>query len=625
MKVLLRYIKPYGAFMLLTLFLKFAASMMDLLIPSLLAKIIDDIVPTEEVSLIFWWGGVMIGCAVISVTTNVRANRMAEVSAGGMTRQLRHDLFTKITYLSAGQMDEITVSSAVSRLTSDTYHVNRMLARVQRLGVRGPILLTGGMLITMTMEPKLASVLAAALPFIILIVWAVTKCSIPVYAGQQKILDKMVRILQENITGVRVIRALSRTDYERQRYDGVNEELAKIEQKAGRISSASGPATTLVLNLGLTAVIIAGAYLVQKGETGPGAIIAFLSYFILILNAMLGITRIFVMCSKGMASLGRINEVLEKPEEMQVQTPKQPEEMQAAGNSSDHDVPLLEFRDVCFSYNGKGDHLSHISFALRRGESLGIIGATGSGKSTIVNLLLRFYDVDAGSIRIGGRRIETIPYEELRAMFGVVFQNDYLMAASVEENIDFFRGLSVEQIREAARYAQAEAFIREKEGDMDARIAVRGNNLSGGQKQRIMIARALAAKPEILILDDASSALDYKTDAKLRKELGTYFQDTTTINIAQRISSIQGADHILVLEDGGCIGYGTHRELLESCPAYRMIYELQMGQQEDGPGADGPGADGQGAGDGASATGGGKETAPRHRESGKEAACGYEG
>ena len=622
MKVLLRYIKPYGAFMLLTLFLKFAASMMDLLIPSLLAKIIDDIVPTGEVSLIFWWGGVMIGCAVISVTTNVRANRMAEVSAGGMTRQLRHDLFTKITYLSAGQMDEITVSSVVSRLTSDTYHVNRMLARVQRLGVRGPILLTGGMLITMTMEPKLASVLAAALPFIILIVWAVTKCSIPVYAGQQKILDKMVRILQENITGVRVIRALSRTDYERQRYDGVNEELAKIEQKAGRISSASGPATTLVLNLGLTAVIIAGAYLVQKGETGPGAIIAFLSYFILILNAMLGITRIFVMCSKGMASLGRINEVLEQPEEMQVQATKQPEEMQvqAAGNSPGDDSPFLEFRDVCFSYNGKGDHLSHISFALRRGESLGIIGATGSGKSTIVNLFLRFYDVDAGSIRIGGRRIETIPYQELRAMFGVVFQNDYLMAASVEENIDFFRGLSIEQIREAARYAQAEAFIREKEGDMDARIAVRGNNLSGGQKQRIMIARALAAKPEILILDDASSALDYKTDAKLRKELGTHFQDTTTINIAQRISSIQGADHILVLEDGGCIGYGTHRELLESCPAYQMIYELQMGQQEDGPGADG-----RGAGDGALATGGGKETAPRHRESGKEAACGYEG
>lgn len=581
MKTILKYMKPYNTYILFTLLLKFGASMMDLLIPSLLAKIIDDIVPLGEVRLIFWWGGVMILCAVISVTTNVRANRMAEISAGGMTRQLRHDLFEKITYLSARQMNEFTVSSAVSRLTSDTYNVNRMMARMQRLGVRGPILLTGGILITVTMEPKLASVLIASLPFIAVIVWVVTKLSIPVYTGQQRVLDGLVRVLQENITGVRVIRALSRTDYERERYDGVNEELARIEQKAGRISSASGPATTLVLNLGLTAVIITGAYLVQKGETGPGAIIAFLSYFILILNAMLGITRIFVMCSKGMASLGRISEVLEAPEEMQVQIRSEESDKAIAG-VSEESIPLVEFRDVSFSYNGKGDHLSHISFTLKKGESLGIIGATGSGKSTIVNLLLRFYDVDSGSIWIGGRRIDTIPYPELRAMFGVVFQNDYLMASSVEENIDFFRGLDGAQVREAAQYAQAEAFIREKEGEMDARIAVRGNNLSGGQKQRIMIARALAAKPKILILDDASSALDYKTDAKLRKELGANFRNTTTINIAQRVSSIQGADHILVLEDGGCIGYGTHTELLEQCAEYRLIYELQMGQKEFG-------------------------------------------
>ncbi|MDE6882013.1 MAG: ABC transporter ATP-binding protein/permease [Lachnospiraceae bacterium] len=581
MKTILKYMKPYNTYILLTLLLKFGASMMDLLIPSLLAKIIDDIVPLGEVRLIFWWGGVMILCAVISVTTNVRANRMAEISAGGMTRQLRHDLFEKITYLSAGQMNGFTVSSAVSRLTSDTYNVNRMMARMQRLGVRGPILLTGGILITVTMEPKLASVLIASLPFIIVIVWVVTKLSIPVYTGQQRVLDGLVRVLQENITGVRVIRALSRTDYERERYDGVNEELARIEQKAGRISSASGPATTLVLNLGLTAVIITGAYLVQKGETGPGAIIAFLSYFILILNAMLGITRIFVMCSKGMASLGRISEVLEAPEEMQVQIRSEESDKAIAG-VTEESIPLVEFRDVSFSYNGKGDHLSHISFTLKKGESLGIIGATGSGKSTIVNLLLRFYDVDTGSIWIDGRRIDTIPYPELRAMFGVVFQNDYLMASSVEENIDFFRGLDSAQVREAAQCAQAEAFIREKEGEMDARIAVRGNNLSGGQKQRIMIARALAAKPQILILDDASSALDYKTDAKLRKELGVHFRNTTTINIAQRVSSIQGADHILVLEDGGCIGCGTHTELLEQCSEYRLIYELQMGQKEFG-------------------------------------------
>lgn len=507
-------------------------------------------------------------CAVASVTTNVTANRMAEVSAGKMIRRLRHDLFAKVTYLSASQLDDFTVSSAVSRLTSDTYNVNRMFARMQRLGVRGPILLIGGILITMTMEPELTLVLVAALPFIIWIVWLVTQKSIPVYGRQQKVLDEVVRVLQENITGVRVIRALSRTDYERARYDKVNENLAEIEQKAGRISSFSSPATTLVLNLGLAAVILAGAYLVEKGESGPGAIIAFLSYFTIILNAMLGITRIFVMCSKGLASLKRIFEVLDAPEQMPVHSPERKEE----------EKPLVEFRDVTFSYNKKGNHLSHISFALKKGETLGIIGATGSGKSTIVNLLLRFYDVDEGSIWVDGKRIDTIPCQELRGMFGVVFQNDYLMAASVEENIDFFRGLEQEQIMEAAALAQAEGFIRQKEGGKDAKVTVRGGNLSGGQKQRIMIARAMAAKPRILILDDASSALDYKTDAVLRRELRTHFRDTTIVTIAQRISTIQGADHILVLEDGKEIGYGTHSELLEKCREYRMIYELQMGE-----------------------------------------------
>ena len=388
----------------------------------------------------------------------------------------------------------------------------------------------------------------------------------------------MVRVLQENITGIRVIRALSRTDYEKERYDGVNENLAEIEQRAGRISSASSPLTTLVLNLGLTAVILTGAYLVQKGEAGPGVIIAFLSYFTIILNAMLGITNIFVMCSKGLASMRRIFEIMEAPEEMPVQAAEKEEER----GTKREEAALVEFRDVTFSYNKKGDHLSHISFALKKGESLGIIGATGSGKSTIVNLLLRFYDVSGGSIWIDGRRIDTIPYPELRGMFGVVFQNDYLMAASMEENIDFFRGLSREQITEAAGHAQAESFIKEKEGRMDAKVAVRGNNLSGGQKQRIMIARALAAKPRILILDDASSALDYKTDARLRKELHAHFAQTATITIAQRISSIQGADHILVLEDGKSIGYGTHQELLKLCSEYRVIYELQMGEETMG-------------------------------------------
>lgn len=568
MRGILKYAKPYGFYMFFTLCLKFTAAMMDLLIPSLLAKIIDDIVPAENIRMIVMWGGIMLLCAVFSVTTNVTANRMAEVSAGGMTRKIRYDLFSKVAYLSAGQVDAFTVPSVVSRLTSDTYNVNRMLARMQRLGVRGPILLIGGILITMSMEPKLTLVLVAALPVIILIVGLVTRKSVAVYGEQQKILDDMVRILRENITGVRVIRALSKTEYEKERYDKVNQKLAEAEQKAGSISAASNPATTLVLNLGLTAVIITGAFLVQKGEAKTGAIIAFLSYFTIILNAMLGITKIFIMCAKGMASSRRIMEVLQAPDALPV-LPMEEKKIK--------DICHVEFEKVSFSYLHKKNNLENISFSLKKGETLGIIGPTGSGKSTVVNLLLRFYDADEGKIYIDGQNIKTIPLEELRSRFGVVFQNDFLMARSIEENIDYFRNLPREQIKEAAKFAQAQEFIREKSKDMDSKVAVRGNNLSGGQRQRIMIARALAAKPEILILDDASSALDYQTDAYLRKALSENFADTTTIIVAQRISTIQGADHILVLEEGKCIGYGTHEQLLKECSVYRQIYELQMG------------------------------------------------
>ena len=576
MKTILKYIKPYNTYILFTLFLKFGASMMDLLIPSLLAKIIDDIVPLGEVRQIFLWGGVMILCAVISVTTNVRANRMAEISAGGMTRQLRHDLFEKITYLSARQMNEFTVSSAVSRLTSDTYNVNRMMARMQRLGVRGPILLAGGILITVTMEPKLASVLIASLPFIIVIVWIVTKLSIPVYTGQQRVLDGLVRVLQENITGVRVIRALSRTDYERERYDGVNEELARIEQKAGRISSASGPATTLVLNLGLTAVIITGAYLVQKGETGPGAIIAFLSYFILILNAMLGITRIFVMCSKGMASLGRISEVLEAPEEMQVQIRSEESDKAIAG-VSEESIPLVEFRDVSFSYNGKGDHLSHISFTLKKGESLGIIGATGSGKSTIVNLLLRFYDVDSGSIQVEHLDIRKATRKSLRESYGMVLQETWLKAGTIRENLIMGKPEATEEeIKEAAKAAHAHSFIKRLPKGYDTVIGEEGGSLSAGQKQLLCIARVMLCLPPMLILDEATSSIDTRTEMKIQNAFAKMMQGRTSFIVAHRLSTIQEADIILVMKDGHILEQGSHEELLKKKGFYSELYNSQF-------------------------------------------------
>lgn len=336
--------------------------------------------------------------------------------------------------------------------------------------------------------------------------------------------------------------------------------------------AVTNPATTLVLNLGLTAVVAVGAFRMNVGQTQPGVIIAFLNYFTIILNAMLGITRIFILCSKGIASARRVSEVLQAPEDLVVLS----QEETLCEKEAEH----IRFSHVNFSYNHVENNLTDISFSLKRGETLGILGATGSGKSTILNLLLRFYDVDSGEILIDGQDIRTIPTKKLRQKFGVVFQNDFLVAETIAENISYFRDLPQEQIQKAAQDAQAWDFIAQKSAGLQEQVAMRGNNLSGGQKQRLLIARALAAQPEILILDDASSALDYRTDAQLRKALHHHFQETTSIVVAQRISSIMGADHILVLEEGKIIGYGTHETLLRDCEIYRSISHMQMDMQQ---------------------------------------------
>ena len=565
MKDIFRYIRPFLGYISVTLAIKFVASIMELLIPSILATIIDDIVPTGDRGKILLWGGVMALCALTALLGNIFANRMAAKSAGSITENIRHDLFSKITYLSARQLDGFTIPSAVSRLTTDTYNLNQLFARMQRIGVRGPILLIGGIIITLMMDTGLTLVLVTTLPVIALLVYLVTKKSVPLYTKQQSVLDKMVRVVQENITGARVIKALSKTEYEKGRYDSVNNELADTEQHVGSIMAVTNPGSLLILNLGLTAVVAVGAFRMNAGVTTPGVIIAFLNYFTIILNAMLGITRIFVMCSKGEASAKRVAEVLKAPEDLGViPMPK--------AETESHIV----FDHVTFSYEKIKNNLEDINFSLGHGQTLGIIGATGSGKSTIINLLMRFYDTDSGRILIDGEDIRSIPKEELYKKFGVVFQNDFLFADTIAENIRYFRDIPDSQLEAAIKTAQAKSFT-DSAGGSGYMVSARGNNLSGGQKQRLLIARALAANPEILVLDDSSSALDYRTDAVLRKELAAGYSSSTLIIIAQRISSIMGADMIIVMEGGRMIGKGRHSELIESCPVYREIAESQMG------------------------------------------------
>jgi len=564
-----KYIRPYWGFIILTLLIKFLGTATELMIPSLMEVMLDEKVPAGEAKAIWIYGGLMLLCALGCLAGNIIANRMSAVSSGKITRAIRHDLFQKLQSLSARQMDELTVPSAESRLTSDTYNVNQLLARLQRIGIRAPILLIGGVGMMLTMDHVLALVLIGLLPIIALVTYFVTKTSIPLYTRQQTVLDSVVRTVQENITGIRLIKALSKSEHERRRFDAVNDELTRVDMKAGLITTITNPVASLTLNLGLTLVVVIGAYRVHSGSIRSGVIVAFLQYFTMILNAMLGITRIFVMWSKGEASAKRVAQVLATEKDLEIQPAVEAEE----------NAPHIEFRDVSFSYTGIGRNIDRLSFTLQRGQTLGILGPTGSGKSTIVNLLMRLYDPDEGAVLIDGRDLKTIPPEELRSKFGVVFQNDFVTEGTVADNIRFFRDLPEDDLHRAARDAQA-SFIEEK-GGMDAEVVVRGNNLSGGQKQRLLIARALAANPEILVLDDASSALDYQTDADLRRALRQGYRNTTTVLIAQRVSSLRHADLILVLQDGDVIGAGTHEELLHSCEEYRTIAHTQMGSGKE--------------------------------------------
>ena len=574
MKLIFRYMKTFASAIILSMFLKLLATFFELVLPYILEHMIDDVVPSGNMNSVIFWGIAMIFTAVFCWLFNIFANHTAVRNAHLISYRVRKDLFDKTINLSGSQFDAFGLPSLTSRMTSDSYNVQSFAQSFQTLCVRAPIMLVGGIIVTMTIDPVLSMILCIMVPILLTVVFSVSRHGIPLYNKVQTRLDDVTRVLRENITGIRVIKALSKTEYETERFHDINQKMTDQDMSANTFMAIPGPSMQLSLNIGLSLVVLIGAYRVNAGVMKPGVILAFLTYFNLIMMSVMALNRIFMMTSKASASADRIALVLAAKDEPVIHTDTQPDPSDA----------YIHFDHVSFSYRRQQSNtemencLSDIDFTMPKGGTLGIIGPTGCGKTTIINLLMRFYDVSEGAVYINGRDVRSYAKDELHSMFGTVFQNDIVFNDTLRQNILFGRDLSDEQLNNAIEDAQAKEYVSQLKEGLDYKADIKGANLSGGQKQRLLISRALAGNPDILILDDSSSALDYKTDSLLRKAISEHHGDSTLIMVAQRVSSIQNADQILVLEDGRCIGKGTHQQLLESCEYYRSIYESQMGE-----------------------------------------------
>ena len=565
--------KKTWSFILLTMVIKFIGTFLELLIPYVLEYIIDVVAPTKSLKMVLVWGGVMIVLAILCRLFNKTANQRAVTSASKNIYRLRQDLFEKTIYLSSDVIDHITLPSLISRLTSDSYNILSFMQSSQTLGVRAPILLLGGFIVTFSMDRGMAMILAVMAPLIIAIVVFISRKGIPLYTTVQKKLDEVVRIMRENISGIRVIKALGKEKRESHHFEMADKDMEKSEIKAGFTMALPTSIVKVFMNIGLVLVVIIGAVRVSEGTMKPGVILAFLSYFQMIMMGVLTLNRFFLMMSKANASSMRIKDTMDSISSLSITEEESGNEKAKEG--------YIVFDDVSFSYNGSSNAVSHISLSLERGKTLGIIGGTGSGKSTIINLMMRFYDPQKGNIFVDGKNIKSYELPSLRRHFGVVFQNDFIFHDTISSNIKMGRNISDEDMKKAAENAMAAEFIERYEEGYEHYSAIHGAAFSGGQKQRLLISRALSGDSPVIVLDDSSSALDYRTDSMVRKNILSNHKSSSLVIVAERVSAVMNADEILVLHNGEIIGRGRHDHLMESCDEYRDIYQTQMGEARE--------------------------------------------
>ena len=576
MKKLLVYLKGYRKECILAPLFKMLEASFELFVPLVIKQIIDVGIENQDMAYVWKMAGVLLALAVIGLTCSLTAQYFAAKAAVGFSTKLKHVVYDHIQKLSFSEVDDLGTSTLITRMTSDMNQVQNGVNMVLRLFLRSPFIVFGAMIMAFTIDWKAAMVFVVAIPLLSIVVFGIMLISIPKFKKVQEGLDRVLGITRENLTGVRVIRAFHQEEQERESFRDSNERLTRLQLVVGRISAFMNPATYVIVNAAIIALLWTGAVRVNIGILTQGDVVALYNYMNQILVELVKLANLIITITKAVACGNRIQSVLEQ-ESTQTFAEKPVKE-------NGKPEVVVDFRDVSFAYHTEGEEaLRHLELQVKRGETIGVIGGTGSGKTSLVHLIPRFYDATAGTVLVDGVDVKDYPKEQLRKKIGIVMQKAVLFKGTIRENLRWGNEEATdEELWQALRIAQAEEVVDKKDGKLDAMISQGGKNLSGGQRQRLTIARALIRKPEILILDDSTSALDYATDAKLRKALREMEEKTTVFIVSQRTVSIQQADRIIVLDDGNVVDIGTHEELLKRCEIYQEIYYSQNKKEEQG-------------------------------------------
>lgn len=571
MRKLLIYLRHYKKETILAPLFKMLEASFELLVPLVMAAIIDTGIGNKDHGFIYKMCAVMVILGIIGLACSITAQYYAAKSAVGFAAELKHSLFEHIQKLSFTEMDEIGVNTLITRMTSDVNQVQSGVNLILRLFLRSPFIVFGAMIMAFTIDVKAAIIFVVTIPLLCLVVFGIMFLCMPLYKKVQAGLDKILGITRENLTGARVVRAFNKEDAEIKRFQENNESLTNMQMFVGRISALMNPFTYIIINGAIIVLLQTGALRVYEGYITQGEVVALVNYMSQILIELIKLANLIITVTRSFACAHRITAVFEA-------TPSLQSPVEITQTSNVDEEIAVSFEEVCLTYKNAGaESLTDINFQVKKGQTIGIIGGTGSGKSSVVNLIPRFYDATKGSIKINGMDVREYPIEALRSKIGIVMQKAVLFKGTIRENLLWGKeDATEEEMYNALTISQAKEFVEEKDDSLDARVAQAGKNFSGGQKQRLTIARALVRNPEILILDDSASALDYATDAKLRKALKEIKEPMTVFIVSQRASSIQHADMILVLEDGMIAGRGTHEELLNNCPVYKEIYDSQF-------------------------------------------------